>query len=107
MCQLKRMEFSEAKRCQSELQKLLYSETDIGIISDKILSNHSKNSVLIVLAATILRKSSIVNDEYSLYSRNWAQKYQNKIGFLGESIKIKNAPVVKIEGLIHSLVRKH
>lgn len=106
MCQLKRTEFNEAKRCKNNLHKLLYSETDIAIIADKILSIHTKSSVLMVLAATVLEKSSIVNTEYSSYSTNWARKYRNKIGFLSESIKIQNAPTVKIENLIYFMTKK-
>jgi hypothetical protein len=106
MCKLNRTDFNEARICKNQLQKLLHSETDVSIIVDTILTSNNLNSLLYVLAATVLEKSSIVNAEYKQATQKWAEKYYNKIGFLSESIMIKNAPTVKIENLIYYVTKR-
>lgn len=106
MCKLNRAEFHEAKKCRKELKKMLYTENDVGIITDIILSSNSKNSLINVLAATVLQNSSILGYDYDSDTYEWANKYKKKIGFLGESIMIDKAPVTKIEKLIFYITRR-
>lgn len=107
MCKLTKQNFTLARKCRVALKDLIYNNNDVSIIADIILAQYNVNVVAFVLAATILSKSSVLKDaEYSGVANEWAEKYKDEIGFLSDSINIKNAPVRKIENLTEVIKKR-
>ena len=90
MCTLKKDEFFLCRRCKEELTLLLRTEAEPAIIADKLLKYYSVDIIILVLASNILTRNRYYKADSQLLK--WAKKYENKIGFLMESISFYISP---------------
>ena len=86
---LSRDEFSMCKRASESMRKLL-SEKDMAYVPATINSN--------------IRLANA--PEYRSSSKQWAEKYRSRIGFLSELVCVKYPSVGKIEELLYCITER-
>lgn len=103
---LSRDEFSMCKRASESMRKLL-SEKDMAYVRDRMLEMYDEEIVELVLAATINSNIRLANaPEYRNSSKQWAEKYRSRIGFLSELVCVKYPSVGKIEELLYCITER-
>ena len=85
------------------MEKIIRSEDDPALIADKILSSYSFDVIILVLAANVLirKDTTKVNERI----QKWAERYENKIGFLAKSFELRINGAL-LEELINLLLRR-
>lgn len=103
---LSRNEFSLCKRASESMRELL-NEKDMAYVRDRMLEMYDEEIVELVLAATINSNIRLINaPEYKQSSKQWAEQYRAKIGFLSELVCVKYPSVGKIEELLYCMAER-